>query len=128
VEEALEAARVHAEHLGRGLHAEGVHGVRGHEAEVAGLEGALALEALLVVHPDGDGAVDDVEDLVGRLVQVRRDHVALRCLDREDAVLAVGLVTAQHDREELVEDHRLLALAVGEVEGLRASGQDSGEG
>ena len=40
----------------------------------------------------------------------------------------VGLVAAQHDREELVEDDRLLALAVGEVEGLRGSGQDSCEG
>ena len=81
-----------------------------------------------VVHPDRDLAVDDVEDLVRRLVKVRRDPIALATLHRECSVLVLGLIPCQQDREQLIEDERFLAFSVAENEGPRGRGQDSGEG
>jgi hypothetical protein len=102
-----------------------VRQTRRHEAEVAGLEELGDLLPLAVLHVDPHLALDDVEGLVGVVVPVCGDELALGRLAREDPELPLGLVTGQQHRERVAEELRVLALAALEEERLGGARQDA---
>ena len=123
LEEPLEAAGGHPEHLGGLLHLVGVHQAGRDEPEVTRLQPPRPLGPVLAGHEHPHAPVHHVEHLVRAVVAVGRDELTARSLHGEHAELAPGLVAPQQHGEQVGEQHGVLTLAPLQEEGVRASGQ-----